>query len=131
MRAPASLLTIAAVALLPLLSAFAPACTNAASSAAPDSGTSSGSSGSGSSSGGGGDGGGATGFYVPKGCDFGFNPQTTLPSNAMGFTSLALDDEAAVSATNGVPTRVRLGLPGSVKKGSVGYADPSTMAAFT
>jgi len=110
--------------LLSLLPVFAFAC-NGSSSAAPDedSGTSSSSSGGDSGSEGGGPGGG---FYTPKGCAYSFQPQTSL-----GFTNLALDDETAVSATNGVPQRVRLGLGGSVVKGGAGYADPTTTAAFT
>src|SRR5277367_2646693 len=115
---PASLLTALSLALLPALPALAPACINAQSSAAPDedSGTSSG---------------GGSGFYSPQGCEYSFDPQSTLPSGSMGFTNLALDDTGPVSATNGVPTRVRLGVAGHPRKGTAGYADPSKMAAFT
>ena len=64
--------------------------------------------------------------YTPQGCSYSYAPPSTL-----GFTSFALDDEGAVSATNGVPQRVRLGLGGGVTKGQPGYADPTTTAAFT
>jgi len=128
----ASVASVASVSVLAIVAvaAVAPACTNAASSAAPDSGpasgSSSGSSGGGSDSGGSEGGPAPTGFYVPAGCNYGFNPQSNL-----GFTNVALDDEGAVSATNGVPTRVRLGVAGHPRKGTAGYADPSKMAAFT
>jgi hypothetical protein len=111
--------------LLSLLPAFAFAC-NGSSSAAPDEdgGASSSSSGGGDSgSEGGGPGGG---FYTPKGCAYSFQPQSSL-----GFTNLALDDTGAINASMAAPERVRVGLGGGVVKGTPGYADPSTSAAFT
>ncbi|HTQ45091.1 MAG TPA: metallophosphoesterase family protein [Polyangiaceae bacterium] len=100
--------------LLSLLPLFALACNGQSSAAPPD------------DDGGTGDGGPTTFLYTPKGCSYSFEPQASL-----GFKNLALDDTGAVSATNGVPQRVRLGLGGGVAKGKPGYADPTTTAAFT
>jgi predicted phosphodiesterase len=97
-----------------LLPAFALACNGQSSAAPPDED-------------GGTTGEGGTAFiYSPQGCGYSFTPQASL-----GLKDLALDDTSAVSATNGVPERVRLGLGGGVVKGKPGYADPTTMAAFT
>jgi hypothetical protein len=104
--------SIFSLALLPLAAAFAPACSSGQSSAAPpddEGGTT------------------TTAAYTPAGCGYTFDPQTNL-----GFTGFALDDSSAVSATAGVPTRVRLGVAGGVDKGDkAAYADPSTKASFT
>jgi hypothetical protein len=108
--------------LLSLLPVFAFACGGPTSAAPEDSGTGS-SSGGGDSGSEGGPGGG---FYTPAGCSYSFQPESTL-----GFTNLALDDTGPINASNAAPVRVRVGLGGGVVKGSAGYADPSTSAAFT
>jgi hypothetical protein len=120
-------------AILPLLIGIAPVFALACSSSAgvaPDAGSSSSSGGgSGSSSGGNNDGGpqsGAFTQYSPVGCSYSYSPPSRL-----NFQNLAYDDQSPVSATAGVPERVRLGLGGGVTKGQAGYADPTTSAAFT
>lgn len=104
---------IASFLLLSLLPGFALGCNGQSSAAPPEDD-------------GGGDGGTTTFLYTPKGCSYSFEPQANL-----GLKDLALDDTGPVSATNGIPQRVRLGLGGAVVKGKPGYADPTTMAAFT
>src|SRR6516164_2896796 len=60
--------------------------------------------------------------YQPAGCSY----TVTLP-DARGFTSIALDDGAAVTDVPGAtPVRVRLGLGGATQG-----ADPKTSAVFT
>jgi len=101
--------------LLGLLPVLAIACSDASSSApaSNDSGT--------------GDDGSTGAFtYTPAGCSYSY-----APPSALDFQDLALDDTGAVSATNGVPQRVRVGLGGGTTKGKAGYADPTTSAAFT
>src|ERR1035441_1217957 len=106
-------------AILPLLIGIAPVFALACSSSAgvaPDAGSSSSSGGgSGSSSGGNNDGGpqsGAFTQYSPVGCSYSYSPPSGL-----NFQNLAYDDQSPVSATAGVPERVRLGLGGGVTKG--------------
>ena len=106
--------------LLGILPAFAFACSSSSSGSSPA--TDGGNPGDDGSA----DGGNVTITYAPKGCSY-----TYAPPARLGFLDLALDDTGAVSATKGVPERVRLGLGGGVEKGKPGYADPSTSAAFT
>ena len=108
--------------ILPLLVV---ACSSSSSAVSPH-GNDSGTMDSAGGSDGGDDGGSTTTTYSPKGCSYSYTPPSTL-----GFLDLALDDEGPVSATMGVPQRVRLGLGGGTAKGQSGYADPSTSAAFT
>lgn len=127
---------------LPAFVAFSSACGQSAG-VAPDAGNSSGSSGGGSGSGGSSGGSGSSSggvneggpqmgtftVYSPQGCKYSYAP----PSSLM-FTNLAYDDNGAVSASMGVPQRVRLGLGGGIDKSAGvagGYADPTTTAAFT
>jgi acid phosphatase type 7 len=126
------------MALLPLaVGSWAVGCGAQSASAPPgaDAGGSSGGSsgGSGGSSGGtGNDGGPQSGTftsYSPQGCAYSYAPPGVVSA---GFTALAYDDDTtAVSATNGVPQRVRLGLGGGITKGQAGYADPTTTAALS
>jgi predicted phosphodiesterase len=126
MRSSTSLL----VALVPVVVGLWASGCGSQSSAAPPGADAGGSSGGGSSSGSTGDGGAQSGtftVYSPAGCAYSYAPPSTL-----GFQNLAYDDgTTAVSATGGVPERVRLGLGGGVQKGKAGYADPTTTAAFT
>jgi hypothetical protein len=105
---------VASSLILPLLPLLAIACNGQSSAAPPD--QDGGITGDGS----------ASFTYSPKGCSYSYSPPSIL-----GLTNLALDDGGPVSATNGVPQRVRLGLGGGVTKGKPGYADPTTSAAFT
>ena len=113
--------------LFPVLSAASSGCTGQSSAAPPSE-----DAGSSSSSGGGGDGGSCPTSstspfqYAPMGCCYAYAPPTVVT-----YGDLSLDSSASVSAPDATPQRVRLGLGGSVQKGSPSYADPSTMAAFT
>jgi hypothetical protein len=65
--------------------------------------------------------------YTPDGCDYVFEAP-----ESRAFRDLARDeDEAIGDALSATPVRVRLGLGGGTRAGEPGYADPSTMAAFT
>jgi hypothetical protein len=59
--------------------------------------------------------------YKPAQCGY-----TVVPSEARGYTDVALD-----GPTSAAPVRVRIGLGGTAKAGSPGYADPTTTAVFT
>ena len=105
--------------LVPAVAVSIVACQGKSSSAPPGNGDDGGS--------GGDDGGGVTPLtYSPAGCQYTYSPPSTL-----AYEDLAVDDTGPVDATNGVPQRVRVGLGGGTTAGQPGYADPTTMAAFT